>query len=166
MPLEFETMREYLLFANDQLLRLHRAAQDQGSGRDSLAIDRAEAYIRANYMRPITLAVVSNEVSLNYAYFSNSFKKQTGRTFSEYLRDIRLDAAKKLLRQPDIRISEVAERVGYDSYKSFSRPGRVLLWLQARPEPEKRRVPDKRAGAGRPEAACRPGLPAAEDVRT
>lgn len=121
MPLEFETMREYLLFANDQLLRLHRAARDQGSGRDNLAIDRAEAYIRANYMRPITLAVVSNEVSLNYAYFSNSFKKQTGRTFSEYLRDIRLDAAKKLLRQPDIRISEVAERVGYDSYKSFYR---------------------------------------------
>ena len=72
-------------------------------------------------MRPITLAVVSNEVSLNYAYFSNAFRKHTGKTFSEYLRDIRLDAAKKLLRQPDIRISEVAERVGYDSYKSFYR---------------------------------------------
>lgn len=121
MPLEFETMREYLLFANEQLLRLHRAAQSQSSGRDNLALDRAEAYIRANYMRPITLAVVSNEVSLNYAYFSNAFRKHTGKTFSEYLRDIRLDAAKKLLRQPDIRISEVAERVGYDSYKSLYR---------------------------------------------
>ncbi|MFR3288929.1 MAG: helix-turn-helix transcriptional regulator [Lachnospiraceae bacterium] len=121
--LEFETMRRNICSSpNDQLLSDCTGRRGIGVlAGDNLAIDRAEAYIRANYMRPITLAVVSNEVSLNYAYFSNSFKKQTGRTFSEYLRDIRLDAAKKLLRQPDIRISEVAERVGYDSYKSFYR---------------------------------------------
>lgn len=121
LPLEFESMREYLLYVNDHILRMHRAAENLGPEHCSAPMDRAEAYIRANYMRPITLAVVSNQVSLNYTYFSDAFRKHTGKTFSEYLRDIRLDEAKRLLRREDIKVSEVARQVGYDSYKSFYR---------------------------------------------
>ena len=65
--------------------------------------------------------MVSNEVSLNYAYFSTMFSKYTGKTFSEYLRNTRMEKAKELLRQPDISIAEVAAQVGYENYKSFYR---------------------------------------------
>lgn len=65
--------------------------------------------------------MVSNDVSLNYAYFSNVFRKYTGKTFMEYLRDIRMEEGKRLLSKTDQRIAQIAEKVGYDSYKSFSR---------------------------------------------
>ncbi len=121
-PLAFASMRNYLLFAYEQLLTLHQTAQQVLPVRhDHQAVIRAQQYIHANYHRPITLAMVSNEMSLNYAYFSDIFHRYTGKTFSEYLRDARLEAAKKLLQQPNMRIAQVSQQVGYDSYKSFYR---------------------------------------------
>lgn len=55
------------------------------SRNDTYVMELAIQYIRRNYPKPITLAMVSNEVSLNYAYFSTMFSKYTGKTFSEYL---------------------------------------------------------------------------------
>ena len=91
------------------------------SRNDTYVMELAIQYIRRNYPKPITLAMVSNEVSLNYAYFSAMFSKYTGKTFSEYLRTTRMEKAKELLRQPDISIAEVAAKVGYENYKSFYR---------------------------------------------
>lgn len=61
--------------------------------------------IRNNYHKQLTLAMVSNDVSLNYAYFSNVFRKYTGKTFMEYLRDIRMEEGKRLLSKTDQRIA-------------------------------------------------------------
>lgn len=127
-PLEFESMREYLLYASDQVLCMHHAVTCSYLERGNITMEKAEMYIKENYMKPITLTIVSNEVSLNYAYFSSAFKKHTGKTFSEYLRDIRLDEAKRLLCE-DITISKVAQRVGYDSYKSFYRAFREAVGI-------------------------------------
>lgn len=42
-------------------------------------------------------------------------------TFLEYLRDIRIAESKRLLAETDLRIGQVAEAVGYERYKNFSR---------------------------------------------
>ena len=121
-PLTFATMREYLVNVNERLLSLNQLAHTYMQSRnDTYVMELAIQYIRRNYPKPITLAMVSNEVSLNYAYFSAMFSKYTGKTFSEYLRNTRMEKAKELLRQPDISIAEVAAKVGYENYKSFYR---------------------------------------------
>lgn len=121
-PLTFATMREYLVNVNERLLSLNQLAHTYMQSRnDTYIMELAIQYIRRNYPKPITLAMVSNEVSLNYAYFSAMFSKYTGKTFSEYLRNTRMEKAKELLRQPDISIAEVAAKVGYENYKSFYR---------------------------------------------
>ena len=121
-PLTFATMREYLVNVNERLLSLNQLAHTYMQSRnDTYVMELAIQYIRRNYPKPITLAMVSNEVSLNYAYFSTMFSKYTGKTFSEYLRNTRMEKAKELLRQPDISIVEVAAQVGYENYKSFYR---------------------------------------------
>ena len=121
-PLTFATMREYLVNVNERLLSLNQLAHTYMQSRnDTYVMELAIQYIRRNYPKPITLAMVSNEVSLNYAYFSTMFSKYTGKTFSEYLRNTRMEKAKELLRQPDISIAEVAAQVGYENYKSFYR---------------------------------------------
>jgi len=90
--------------------------------------------------------MVSNHVSLNYAYFSNLFKKNIGKGFAEYLRDVRLDKARRLLAETEHKIVEIAMMVGYESYKSFTRAFRDVMGMQ--PTEYRQRMRRKYEGEG------------------
>ena len=53
-------------------------------------------------------------------HFSTVFGAETGRTFKEYLTDIRIKRAKELLRTTTLRSSEIADQVGYNDPHYFS----------------------------------------------
>lgn len=93
----------------------------QRAGTDLTAIELATKYIRKNFHKNIDMAMVANMVSVSYTYFSKFFKKETGVTFSDYLKKIRMEEAKKLLADPTNRINEVCRMVGYDNPKYFTR---------------------------------------------
>ena len=65
------------------------------------------------------MAVVSNYISMNYSLFSYSFKQYTGSNFVNYLKTIRMEEAKKLLAETDMRVIEISQEVGYDNEKHF-----------------------------------------------
>ena len=65
------------------------------------------------------MAVVSNYISMNYSLFSYSFKQYTGSNFVNYLKEIRMREAKKLLTETDMKIIEISQAVGYDHEKHF-----------------------------------------------
>ena len=77
--------------------------------------------IRARYAEEISLDTVANEFHISPMYLSRIFKKETGKNFKEYLIDIRMNEAQKLLRDPGLSVGEVACRVGYDDPSYFSR---------------------------------------------
>ncbi|MBR4760445.1 MAG: response regulator [Lachnospiraceae bacterium] len=79
----------------------------------------AVAYIQENYMKDLSMTVVSNEVSMNYTLFSTQFKQYTGSSFVSYVRDLRITEAKRLLAETDMRITEIGTAVGYESEKHF-----------------------------------------------
>jgi two-component system response regulator YesN len=81
----------------------------------------AKQYIRENFGKPITLELVSDQAGFNPAYFSTLFKKETGATFSEYLLQTRMEAAKEMLRDTDLNVSEICEKVGYSDSKYFTK---------------------------------------------
>ena len=56
----------------------------------------------------------------NATYFSDVFKRKSGKNFSDYLTEVRMTAAKELLRNTRKTIYEVAEAVGYKDAKYFS----------------------------------------------
>ena len=89
------------------------------SGKESvrLAID----YIRNHYNEDISLEMIAGKVFVNPAYFSQLFKKETGCGFNDYLNSLRLENAKILLRQPFLKINEVADMSGYNSIAYFNR---------------------------------------------
>jgi two-component system response regulator YesN len=60
-------------------------------------------------------------VGFNPTYFSVVFKKETGMNFLEYLTDVRIREAKRLLSDPRKTIADVALEVGYNDVKHFSR---------------------------------------------
>ena len=76
-------------------------------------------YIEEHYADDLNMAVVSNYISMNYSLFSYSFKQYTGSNFVNYIKDIRIREAKKLLADTDMKIIEISQKVGYDNEKHF-----------------------------------------------
>ena len=82
-------------------------------------INQAKKYIMENFAEDISLEDVSLQVGFSSSYFSTLFRKETGETFMEYLMEIRIEQAKKLLRESRIKIETVCKSVGYTDYKRF-----------------------------------------------
>ncbi len=88
---------------------------------ESGSIGRAVQYIENNFYRNISLEEVSQVVHMNTAYFSTLFKKQTGKKYIDYVTDLRMEKARKLILNTDLKIVNIAEMVGYSSTKHFAR---------------------------------------------
>lgn len=87
---------------------------------ENRTFEQAMRWIREHYMEDITLNSISEQVYLNPAYLSVMFKKKTGRSIIEYLTEVRMEEAKKLLVQTDLKMYQIAERVGYNDAAYFS----------------------------------------------
>ncbi len=90
-------------------------------------LEAAIKYIRENYTSDLNMAVVSNEVSMNYSLFSTAFKNYTGTNFVNFIRDLRINEAKRLLSETDLRIYEIASKVGYDNDKHFMKSFKMAV---------------------------------------
>lgn len=82
-------------------------------------IQQAVLYIRENYDRDLNMAVVSNHISMNYSLFSYAFKQYTGTNFVNFLKDIRMEKAKELLENTELRVVEISQKIGYENEKHF-----------------------------------------------
>lgn len=88
----------------------------------NLAIDEMIAFIHGNYWRSdLSLNVLAGEFKLSMYYLSRIFKEKTGENFIDFITALRIEKAKALLRQRDVKIRDVAEAVGYSSANSFVR---------------------------------------------
>lgn len=92
----------------------------QGAGIKN-QMERAQEFIRKNYDKDLPLKVVSDYVSLSENYFSAQFFKYSGKNFSEYLSNIRIEKAKKYLETTDLKMYEICQRIGYANVEHFSR---------------------------------------------
>jgi AraC-like DNA-binding protein len=112
-------------------LERHGFGQTPPEYRDSV-VDFAKAFIQAHFSEPLTLQRIAHEVALSPNYFSSVFAKAAGATLVEYIQRVRLDEAKRLLREPDLSIREIARRVGFKTPAYFSRLFRRDTGLSAR----------------------------------
>ena len=78
-------------------------------------------YITENYMNKIRISELAYEMGVNRCYLSNSFKRLTGYSPSEYLVHIRMEKAKSLLTKTDYSINRIASEVGYSDSLAFSK---------------------------------------------
>ena len=80
----------------------------------------AKQYVMKHYQEPITLETVCEAAGFSVSYFSTLFKKETGEGFAKYLTRIRMEKAKALLRETNLPVAEICERVGYSDRKHFT----------------------------------------------
>ena len=89
-------------------------------------IQQAVKYMQENYSSDLNMAVVSNYISMNYSVFSYEFKNYTGVNFVTYLRELRMNEAKKLLAETDKKVLEISQLVGYENEKHFMKQFKLV----------------------------------------
>ncbi|WP_040951588.1 response regulator transcription factor [Gorillibacterium massiliense] len=84
------------------------------------AVEMAQQYIRMHFSDDLSLEKVASVVFLNPVYFSQLFKQKNGQGFKEYVIQLRLEQAKVLLANPQLKLADVAERIGYQDMRYFT----------------------------------------------
>ena len=77
--------------------------------------------IENEYMEDISLELIGDRLHYNPNYLSNIFKKEVGITFSDYLTGFRFDIAKKWLRETDLTIKVISQKLQYRNPQNFIR---------------------------------------------
>ncbi len=83
-------------------------------------VSQAKSLVEQNYAGDASLETIAAQVFISPCYLSVIFKKETKTTFKNYLIQTRIDKAKELLEDTDLKIYEVAEKVGYNDTRYFS----------------------------------------------
>ena len=83
-------------------------------------IDSVINFVQNHYAEQITLSHVADYIHISHAYLSRVINEELGMGFSDLLNMIRIEYAKKLLKNPSYKINEIADMVGYSSPQYFT----------------------------------------------
>jgi AraC-like DNA-binding protein/ligand-binding sensor protein len=108
------------IFAEHLSMVANKASLQQGN-KDPLIVRRAKDYIANHRYEPIKLEEIARALNVSTFHFCRKFKEATGITFVTYLNHLRIEKAKLLLYNKDLRISEIAYDVGFQSLTHFNR---------------------------------------------
>lgn len=108
-------MRQWLALLVKTLL----AENEVVLGKSGSVMGLALAYIDTHYAGGLTIKQVAAHCHINTSYFGQVFRKETGKSFTDYVNELRVAQAKKLLLQPDLKVYEIAEKVGFTDYHYF-----------------------------------------------
>lgn len=118
-PVENEVLEQTILHAIAYLEKKRRTAPISELSTD-LLVEQVRLYIFEHISQEISRNDIAGFVGLNADYLSTYFRKKTGCTLSDHIRNERIAFAKRLLRQTNLPISVISENVGYDSLSYFS----------------------------------------------
>ncbi|MDQ6420290.1 response regulator [Paenibacillus sp. LHD-117] len=96
------------------------ALKARSSGGGGSIASAVQKYVDDNFAYELTLAGLADMFHLNETYLSGLFKNRVGVTFSEYLTKLRMNKAGELLRESDLKLTDIAMLVGVSSSSYFS----------------------------------------------
>lgn len=107
-------------------LAIHRLRKREGLAPAATAaqgeaapICRIKRYIQSNIESHVSLVDVAEYMQMNPAYLSRYFKENTGVNFVDYYRSLRMKRARELLENSNLKIYEIASRLGYQNAQAF-----------------------------------------------
>lgn len=117
---DFKTLDEARLWMRDYYMRTYNYMRGVVS-RSGQIFMTIRAYIENNYMHSdLNLKKCAEELYLSASYISATIRKESGRSFVDFLNEHRIAQATKLLAQPGARINDVSEKVGFTHPTYFS----------------------------------------------
>jgi len=110
-----------LLDSMAQTLVRKRVSRSAAHKRLSPIVDEAIEFVQEHFPEKLTTNQVSHHVKVSVGYFCRHFRKETGMRFHAYLAQVRVQAAKALLRTSSQDVTSIATAVGFQSITDFNR---------------------------------------------
>lgn len=105
----------------DNCLKMQRQVLSERSDTTKSFVTRAIEYVKEHYAdSDLSIETICGYLNVSAAYFSTVFKKETGKTFINYLTDYRMEEAVELLLTQNEKTYVIAEKVGYSDPNYFS----------------------------------------------
>lgn len=134
-PSNMEEIEEAIRFMASRIPDRAEAGQEPPAEHENVAgnfiVRNALSYIEENYQEKLLLSDVAEKTYVSQWHLSKLLNKETGQNFSEILNGIRIDKAKELMKDPSLRIGDVAEQVGFLDLAHFSRVFKKLNGMSA-----------------------------------
>ena len=108
----------------------HEDDQEESTA-GSFIVKNALAYMEEHYNEKLTLGLVAEKTYVSQWHLSKLLNKHENRNFSEILNQIRVEHAKELLKEMQLRIVDISEMVGFTDVAHFSRVFRKLEGISA-----------------------------------
>ena len=93
----------------------------RGAGQYSAPVKEVMRYVEEHLGERISLEQMADAVFLSKPYLSTLFKKETGKKFSSYLQEMRLEKSSVMLKNSRLTIGEIAEQAGFFDTAHFSK---------------------------------------------
>lgn len=93
--------------------------QENAGGKNAYVVRRVKEYVQQHYGEPMTVDAIADEIHFSVNYVRSIFKEGTGQTILEYVTDYRFARACELLKDPTLKVREVANMVGYENISYF-----------------------------------------------
>jgi two-component system response regulator YesN len=100
--------------------RLYKFQADTQYQNCSYLIKKIIKFIEENYDQEITLSLLSENLNVSPNYISRLFKEETGQALFDYINEVRIQKAKRLLEDGELRIYEIGYKVGFKSPVHFN----------------------------------------------
>lgn len=113
-----------------ELLNQDGNHSDTGNYYDKL-IQKARLYMEEN-LSVVTLKQTALHIGLSSSYLSSIYKQQTGNSYSDDIQNMKMQIARQLLNDGDLKTYEIAEKLGYDNPKNFTRAFRSYYGFSPR----------------------------------
>jgi AraC-like DNA-binding protein len=124
---QFESVVKLLAIFAQHLSMISNQIVVQEQNVEMPVITRAKQFIAEHQTEELSLDKVARSVNTSKFYFCKMFKKATGINFTDYLSRLRTERAKNLLLNPNLRVSEIAYEVGFQSLTHFNRVFKRIL---------------------------------------
>jgi two-component system response regulator YesN len=98
-----------------------KAAEENNTDRIPICIMKAVLYVKEHMGEQLHVEDIAQMVNLSRSYFSTNFKKCTGISFKEFVRQERVSEAKRLLEGRNVLVADIAQKVGYEDVNYFIR---------------------------------------------
>lgn len=128
---ELNEALEYMTGVLDRLPAPEEEPRPEGEDPNSFLVRQAQAYIAEHCAQRLSLQDVADHCYVSQWHLSKLLNKCLGQSFYDLLNAVRVREAKQLMDDPALRISEVAERVGYADTAHFSRVFKKLEGVSA-----------------------------------
>lgn len=112
-----ERAKRFLTKIAERIVQIRKAGSAE---KEAPLIEAACRFIEDNYMYDLNLSMLAEKFSYSATYFSELFKSKVGRTFIQYLNEIRMSQAIRLLEDTSLGLWDIAELTGFSNASYFS----------------------------------------------